>query len=182
MLLSSAMGPRLMKKLHLDTTPVGRKINTIVSKSSKPLKMLNGKFKSHRKSAKTTDGNGSKGNSAEGRTITGKASFYGNKHQGRKTASGKIYDMQLLTASHKSYPFGTLVKVTNLNNDKSVVVEITDRLPRTSKRTIDLSYRAAEELDMIRSGLANVKLEILDSQPLQAAEADSASVNAAGHL
>ncbi|MGE5683025.1 MAG: septal ring lytic transglycosylase RlpA family protein [Bacillota bacterium] len=94
-------------------------------------------------------------------TKTGKASFYGKKHNGRRTASGEIYDLDGLTAAHKSYPFGTVVKVT-YNGIKTVLVKINDRLPKQSKRMIDLSFKAAKELDFLRKGIANVKIEVVE--------------------
>lgn len=91
---------------------------------------------------------------------TGKASYYAKKFEGRKTASGEIFYNKELTAAHKTLPFGTKVKVTNLKNNKSVIVTINDRLPKKSKRSIDLSQAAAKELDFLKSGTAMVKIEI----------------------
>ena len=91
----------------------------------------------------------------------GRASYYHDKFVGRKTANGEIFSQEKLTAAHKSLPLGTIVKVTNLKNRKSVVVKINDRLPPKSKRTIDLTKAAARELKMIHSGLAKVSLEIV---------------------
>jgi rare lipoprotein A len=103
-----------------------------------------------------------KGEPAEkGKVLEGKASFYANKFHGRKTASGEIFDNNKLTAAHRSLPFGTMVKVTNLNNGLSVVVRINDRGPFISGRIIDLSRAAAEKIDMIRKGVVRVRLEIL---------------------
>lgn len=87
---------------------------------------------------------------------TGTASYYANKFEGRKTASGEIFHQDSLTAAHKTLPMGTYVSVTNLANDSTVVVKINDRLPKSSKRTIDLSRSAAEQLDFIRKGLTQV--------------------------
>ncbi len=92
---------------------------------------------------------------------TGIASYYAKKFEGRTTASGKKFSNKELTAAHKTLPFGTHVKVTNLKNDRSVEVEITDRLPGNSKRCIDLSYKAAKELDFIKAGTAKVTIEII---------------------
>lgn len=91
---------------------------------------------------------------------TGQASWYGPQHQGKETASGTTYDQAALTAAHRSLPFGTKVKVTNLGNGKSVEVEITDRGPFADNRIIDVSEAAAKALDMIESGTANVRLEL----------------------
>lgn len=90
---------------------------------------------------------------------TGKASFYAKKFEGRRTASGEKFSNKKLTAAHKTLPFGTKVKVTNLKNNKSVIVTINDRLPKKSKRIIDLSQAGAKELDFIRAGTAKVTVE-----------------------
>ena len=92
----------------------------------------------------------------------GIASYYHNKFEGRKTSSGEIFSQSNLTAAHKSLPLGTWVKVTNLKNDSVVTVKINDRLPYYSKRLIDLSFRAATQLNFIRAGLTKVKIEPAD--------------------
>ena len=94
--------------------------------------------------------------------FTGKASWYGDAHHGKKTASGEAYDMEEMTAAHRSLPFGTRVRVTNLANGKSVVVRINDRGPFVSGRVIDLTRGAARELGMIEEGVADVRLTIVD--------------------
>lgn len=91
----------------------------------------------------------------------GQASFYADKFEGRKTASGEIYAHNKLTAAHLTLPFGTMVKVTNLKNQKTVVVRINDRGPFVQGRIIDLSKKAAEQLDFIKHGLVNVKIEVV---------------------
>ncbi|MGC8579592.1 MAG: septal ring lytic transglycosylase RlpA family protein [bacterium] len=96
-----------------------------------------------------------------GNTITGIASWYGGKFIGRKTANGEIFTSQSLTAANKTLPFNTRVLVTNLNNGKSVVVRINDRGPYVGDRIIDLSYAAAKAIDMIGTGTAPVRLEII---------------------
>lgn len=96
-----------------------------------------------------------------GDTITGTASWYGGKFIGRKTANGEIFTSQSLTAANKTLPFGTRVLVTNLNNGKSVIVRINDRGPYVGDRIIDLSYAAAKAIDMIGTGTAMVRLEIV---------------------
>jgi rare lipoprotein A len=92
----------------------------------------------------------------------GIASFYAEDFHGRKTANGEIFDMHSLTAAHPSLPFNTKVKVTNLRNNKSVVLRINDRGPFVSGRIIDVSLEAAKKLDMISDGTAKVKIEILE--------------------
>ena len=93
---------------------------------------------------------------------TGKASFYADKFEGSPTASGQKYKHNKLTAAHKSLPFGTKVKVTNIANEKTVEVVINDRGPYVENRVIDLSKSAAERLGFVNQGLAEVKIEILD--------------------
>jgi len=95
---------------------------------------------------------------------TGEATWYGAQHQGKQTASGKIFDQARLTAAHRSLPFGRKVKVTNLANGKSVEVEITDRGPFAENRIIDLSQAAAKALEMLESGTTTVRLELPSGQ------------------
>lgn len=90
----------------------------------------------------------------------GVASWYGPKFHGRRTASGEVFDMHRLTAAHPWLPFGTIVKVTNLENGLSVVVRINDRGPFVKGRIIDLSYAAAKKIRMLRRN-ARVRVEVL---------------------
>ena len=94
---------------------------------------------------------------------TGTASYYGAKHHGKKTASGEPVNQNALTGAHRRLPFGTQVKVTNLNTDKSVVVRINDRGPHTRGRLIDLSRQAAAQLGMLSSGTARVRVQALSN-------------------
>ncbi len=89
----------------------------------------------------------------------GMASYYASKHAGKKTANGEVYRSNKLTAAHKTLPFGTSVKVTNLSNGKSVVVRINDRGPFAKGRIIDLSKAAARKIGMIKAGVTKVKIE-----------------------
>jgi rare lipoprotein A len=91
---------------------------------------------------------------------TGRASWYGKLFQGRQTASGENYDMNSLTCAHRSLPLGSLVRVTNLNNHRSVVVRVNDRGPVPGNRVVDLSYAAAHFLGF--SGTAKVRLDLVD--------------------
>lgn len=112
--------------------------------------------------------------------MTGIASFYANKFEGRKTSSGEIFRQDSLTAAHKSLPFGTIVEVKNLSNDSIVVVKINDRLPQSSKRSIDLSYKAASQLNFIRKGLTKVEIRILPASivlPEKIEKSDSTLIN-----
>jgi rare lipoprotein A len=92
----------------------------------------------------------------------GVASYYADNYHGRTTASGETFDMHALTAAHPTYRFGTRVKVTHLESQRSVIVRINDRGPFVKGRVIDLSLAAAEQLRMVQCGLAQVKLEILE--------------------
>ncbi len=92
----------------------------------------------------------------------GNASYYADKFHGRKTANGEVYDMNEMTAAHPRIRFNAKVRVINENNDKSVIVRINDRGPYSGGRIIDLSKAAAEELDMIRSGVIPVRMEVVD--------------------
>jgi rare lipoprotein A len=89
------------------------------------------------------------------------ASYYGDDFHGRKTASGEVFDQWKLTCAHRDLPFGTRLKVTNLQNKKSVLVRVNDRGPWVSGRLIDLSYAAAKKIDMIQRGVVKVKIEIV---------------------
>ena len=95
----------------------------------------------------------------------GLASFTGDNFHGRKTQSGEVYDKTQLTAAHLTLPFGTIVRVTNLKNQKNVEVRINDRGPFIKGRIIDLSRRAAEEIEIIQDGTAQVKLEVIKEIP-----------------
>jgi len=93
-------------------------------------------------------------------TEIGTASYYSKRFDGRKCSSGQIFRSESLTAAHKTLKFGTVVKVTNLKNDSSVFVTINDRLPANSKRSIDLTLRAAKQLNFVKRGLTKVKIEV----------------------
>lgn len=96
-----------------------------------------------------------------GKVMAGPASWYGPGFHGRKTANGERFNMNELTAAHRSLPFGTKVRVTNQKNGKSVVVRINDRGPYAGGRVIDLSRSAAQALSMVGSGVAPVKMQVL---------------------
>ena len=92
---------------------------------------------------------------------TGDASYYASRFQGRPTASGERFDNNQLTAAHRTMPFGTKVRVTNLSNGRSVVVRVNDRGPYARGRIIDLSQAAAIRIDIVRAGVARVRVEPL---------------------
>lgn len=92
----------------------------------------------------------------------GKASFYARMHHGQRTANGETHDQNSLVAAHRSLPFGTRVKVTNLSNGKQVIVRINDRGPFVRGRIIDLSQAAARRIGMLEQGVARVRIEALE--------------------
>jgi rare lipoprotein A len=96
-----------------------------------------------------------------GWTETGVASWYGVPYDGRRAASGEIFDMRKLTAAHPTLPFDTWVEVSNLQNGKTVNVRINDRGPFVGGRIIDLSFAAAGEIDMVRAGISRVRLKVI---------------------
>ncbi len=102
---------------------------------------------------------------------TGIASWYGPDFHGKKTANGEVYDQHELTAAHRTLPMPSLVRVTNLENGRAVVVRVNDRGPFSKSRVIDVSRRAAELLGMIGPGTARVRVEVLEKQSRQMAEA-----------
>jgi len=94
--------------------------------------------------------------------VEGEASWYGEQFHGNQTASGEVYNMHNHTAAHRTLPFGTRVRVTRVDNGRSVVVRINDRGPFVDDRIIDLSYGAAAEIGMVNDGLADVEVEIVE--------------------
>lgn len=108
----------------------------------------------------------------------GIASWYGKKFHEKKTANSEIYNMYAMTAAHKTLPFGTMVEVRNLENNKTTIVRINDRGPFVNDRIIDLSYTTAQEIEMIQNGTASVEIIVLgtDDDIISAANTD-ASVN-----
>ena len=90
----------------------------------------------------------------------GNASFYAHRFHGRSTASGEAYDETKLTAAHRTLPFGTRVRVTNLENGRSVMLRVNDRGPHRKSRVIDVSYVAAKRLGFVRDGVARVRVEV----------------------
>jgi len=96
------------------------------------------------------------------REMEGVASYYAEEFNGRKTANGEVYDMHALTAAHRTLPFNTKLRVSNLNNGRSVIVRVNDRGPFKESRILDLSLEAARRLGITREGTARVKIEIVE--------------------
>ena len=95
-------------------------------------------------------------------SVTGFASFYSDAFDGKKTANGETYNMYELTAAHQTYPFNTMIRVVNLANDKTVIIRINDRGPFVDNRIIDLSLGAAIQLGVDKTGIQEVRLEIIE--------------------
>jgi rare lipoprotein A len=101
-----------------------------------------------------------------GETETGIASWYGVPFNGRRSANGEVFDMEKLTAAHRTFPFDTWVEVTNLENKKHIDVRITDRGPFVNGRIIDLSLAAAREIDMVAAGIVKVRIKVIPKPTL----------------
>jgi rare lipoprotein A len=99
---------------------------------------------------------------AKSHQLVGQASWYGQKFHGKLTASGERYNMRAYTAAHKTLPFGTVVRVTNTANNKSVDVKINDRGPYAKGRVIDLSQKSFEQIGSVKNGVAPVTIEVID--------------------
>ena len=96
------------------------------------------------------------------KVMTGISSFYAEDFHGKLTANGEVYDMYGVTAAHKTLPLNTICRVTNLSNDKSLILRINDRGPYIKGRILDCSYGAAKKLDFINQGTTNVKIEVIE--------------------
>ena len=107
----------------------------------------------------------------------GSVSYYNDRFHGSKTASGELYDKNKLTCAHRKHPFGTLLLITNLQNGKQVIAKVNDRGPYHSRRIIDVSYLAAEKLDLIRRGVAKVKVEVINDLTEMATTSPTSSGN-----
>ena len=124
----------------------------IKSESSKKVIKSNTLLKSDRKKSQTK----------HRKVIKGISSFYAEDFHGKLTANGEVYDMYGLTAAHKTMPLNTICRVTNLENDKSLILRINDRGPYVKGRILDCSYGAAKKLDFINQGTTMVKIEVIE--------------------
>ncbi len=121
--------------------------------------------------------------SAAGYVEEGYASWYGNKFHGHLTSNGEYYDMYSMSAAHTRLPLPTYVKVTNLNNDRTVIVRVNDRGPFHSERIIDLSFAAAYKLDMLDNGTAPVRIEAINlNTPMRAEEQPLSTSQSSYHI
>lgn len=98
----------------------------------------------------------------KGMVLTGISSFYGPDFHGKTTANGEVYDMYGISAAHKTLPFNTIVRVTNLNNSRKLIVRINDRGPYVKGRMLDLSYGAALKLGFVADGTTKVRVQVLE--------------------
>tara|TARA_B100000401_G_C52734230_1_gene685056 strand:- start:189 stop:506 length:318 start_codon:yes stop_codon:yes gene_type:complete len=94
--------------------------------------------------------------------MKGVSSFYAEDFHGKLTANGEVYDMYGLTAAHKTLPLNTIIRVTNLVNDKSLILRVNDRGPYVKGRILDCSYGAAKKLDFVKDGTVEVKIEVIE--------------------
>ncbi|MNK18559.1 RlpA-like protein precursor [compost metagenome] len=99
-------------------------------------------------------------------TQTGNASYYSNKFQGRRTASGATYHKDSMYCAHKSLKYGTVLRVTNLKNDSIIIVKVVDRMGKSSPHIIDLSMAGAQKLNFVRNGITKVKVEQIIASPV----------------
>lgn len=130
--------------------------------SSKPTTTASSSKKKTATTTKTTTKSSSSSSSVKvGTVTTGQASYYADKFNGNTTASGEKYSKKALTCAHRTYPFGTILKVTNTSNGKSVQLRVNDRGPFKAGRIVDVSGAAADKLDMKKAGVINVKVEVI---------------------
>ena len=114
------------------------------------------------KKIKSTSASSKNGKVKHRKVMTGISSFYAEDFHGKLTANGEVYDMYGVTAAHKTLPLNTVCRVTNLANNKSLILRINDRGPYIKGRILDCSYGAAKKLDFIRQGTTEVKIEIIE--------------------
>ena len=114
------------------------------------------------KKIKNTSASSKNGKVKHRKVMTGVSSFYAEDFHGKLTANGEVYDMYGVTAAHKTLPLNTVCRVTNLANNKSLILRINDRGPYIKGRILDCSYGAAKKLDFIKEGTTNVKIEVIE--------------------
>ncbi len=107
----------------------------------------------------------------------GSASYYSSSFNGRKTSSGEVFNNNLFTAAHKSLPFGTMVKVTNIKNDSTIILKVNDRLSKNSSHIIDVTLAAAKKLNFVRNGITAVTVDILSTKDEETTEHEQIKSN-----
>ena len=142
--------------LFIECTPAPRYKSGASSEFSSKKKEKPKSSKKKNKSKKKSTFNKSK------TTYKGISSFYGPQFHGKLTANGEIFDMYGVSAAHKEFPFNTIVRVTNENNGKSLIIRINDRGPYVNNRILDCSFGAAKKLNFVNEGTASVKIEVIE--------------------
>tara|TARA_A100000164_G_C21522647_1_gene592231 strand:- start:113 stop:565 length:453 start_codon:yes stop_codon:yes gene_type:complete len=133
------------------------------SSSPRYVKGSSPKYSKPNKASKSTPSKrGEKMNKKHRKIMKGVSSFYAEDFHGKLTANGEVYDMYGVTAAHKTLPLNTVCRVTNLSNDRSLILRINDRGPYIKGRILDCSYGAAKKLDFIRQGTTEVKIEVIE--------------------
>ena len=133
------------------------------SSSPRYVKGSSPKYSKPNKASKSTPSKrGAKTNKKHRKIMKGVSSFYAEDFHGKLTANGEVYDMYGVTAAHKTLPLNTVCRVTNLSNDRSLILRINDRGPYIKGRILDCSYGAAKKLDFIRQGTTEVKIEVIE--------------------
>jgi rare lipoprotein A len=107
-----------------------------------------------------------------GKTQTGQASFYSSRFQGQKTSFGELHQSTELSAAHRTYPFNTMLEVTNLDNNEKVIVRVNDRGPYAKNRLVDVSKEAAKQLGIVEKGVANVSIRVIGMEGMVLLEKD----------
>ncbi|HEY6953124.1 MAG TPA: septal ring lytic transglycosylase RlpA family protein [Bacteroidota bacterium] len=140
MVLGCVSTPRFAEKEEHDRADTGRTQKAVAVRDDPPARVASGKVLL---------------------TLEGTVSYYAHDFQGKQTSNGETFDMNDLTAAHRTFPFGTKVRVTNLENKKSVIVRVNDRGPFVEGRIMDLSMGAAKEIGLIQNGTVTARLEVL---------------------
>ena len=120
------------------------------------------RYASKKSTKKHTKKNSHSKKSNHKKKLTGISSYYGAQFHGKLTANGEVFDMYGVTAAHKTLPLGTVARITNLENDKSIILRINDRGPYVGNRILDCSYGAAVKLDFVNQGTTKVKIEVIE--------------------
>lgn len=142
--------PVKTKKQHAD---ISKSNNSVREKSNSNSSKTKSNSKNKKKQPKFN---------VDKKTYKGLSSYYGKQFHGKLTANGEVYDMYGLTAAHKTFPLNTICRVTNLSNNKSLILRINDRGPYVGNRILDCSYGAAKKLDFLIEGVTEVKIEIME--------------------
>ena len=154
----------LSKKLILKLTPFFVLVFLVLAHCSSAPRYTSGDVKkiSNKKISKSPRLNTKSSFNKHRKTMKGVSSFYAEDFHGKLTANGEVYDMYGLTAAHKTLPLNTIVRVTNISNEKSLILRINDRGPYVKGRVLDCSYGAAKKLGFVNDGTTKVKIEVIE--------------------